>query len=86
MTTLPTSASRQHAAADSPLNWDDDKLVNRAEASMLLKASGIRIEPSTLAAWAHRRPDGPPFKRIGRQAIYRVSAVRAWLAQELELA
>jgi len=53
---------------------------------MLLKASGIRIEPSTLAAWAHRRPDGPPFKRIGRQAIYRVSAVRAWLAQELELA
>jgi hypothetical protein len=48
-------------------------LYTREEAARLL-----RLPVGTLAAYAYRRI-GPPFKKVGRRALYPEAALLAWL-------
>ena len=52
---------------------DEDRLLMSAET-----ARRIRVTPTTLKAWRHRR-QGPPFYRYGRRVVYRASEVDAWV-------
>ena len=52
----------------------DGELLSAQDAAALLG-----ISPRTLRRWRQMR-EGPPWVPIGRKVVYRVQAVRAWLA------
>jgi hypothetical protein len=67
-----------HAPA-AALSWPDDRFASRREASDLLKAMGLKVEPQTLARWFCQR-SGPPVQHFGSRVVYRVGDLRAWVA------
>jgi hypothetical protein len=63
-----------------PRHWPNDMLVTRDEAAAFLTAHGLATRSSTLACWASRRPDGPPFRKFSyRQVWYCVGELRTFL-------
>ena len=57
---------------------DDDPLLTRDEA-----AAFLRMKPQTLAVWACRQSEGPPYAKIGRAVRYRLSDLRRFVEQQM---
>jgi len=70
---------------DTPLTLDSippETLLDRAQAAVAIRARGIRVSYATLATKA-TRGGGPPFKRFGKQAVYRWADVVAWIHETM---
>ena len=52
----------------------------RREAARLLQAHGLRTTPASLATMA-TRGGGPPYFKVGKLCMYRLSDLELWIAQ-----
>ena len=62
---------------NAPLE-EEDRLLNRKEASRELAALGIDLAPSTLAKMLCLGSDGPPCTHIRRRPYYPIRQLHAW--------
>lgn len=67
------------AARDLP----DDTVLGREAAAQALTEIGYPTAPATLATKASRGL-GPPYRRYGNRALYRLGDLRAWADQASE--
>lgn len=65
------------------LNFGEDLLLTRKEASRELASLGIRRAPSTLARIFSTRSDGPPCRHFGRTPYYPRNKLREWARSQL---
>lgn len=56
-----------------------DQLMRRDETANYLRSHGLRTTTAGLATMA-TRGGGPPFLKIGKYSMYRVSDVNLWLS------
>lgn len=62
---------------------DDDDLLTRAEASLLIARYGVRMKPATLARlWSVGR-DGPPCRHIRHKPYYPRGLLKAWALSQV---
>jgi len=66
----------------NPVLRPETRFLTRREAANRLKLQGLRISYATLGQMAWRG-DGPPYSRFGRDAMYRVTDLDAWVEQRL---
>lgn len=59
-----------------------ETLLNRPGASAHIQARGLRATPGTLAKWA-TVGGGPRFRKFGRDVVYDVADLDAWIDSKL---
>ena len=65
----------------APMTEEIDRMLTDGEAAPLLG-----VMRNTMAKWrATGNPDAPSFIRIGRNVRYKLSTLRAWIANREEL-
>lgn len=60
-----------------------ETLLGRAQVGVALKARGILFVSTDTLATKATRGGGPPFKRFGKQAVYRWADVVAWVHETM---
>jgi hypothetical protein len=60
----------------------EERFLDRVEASQYLADKGLRISPKTLQKFA-TVGGGPAYQRFGGRAVYRASGLNAWIEQRL---
>ena len=83
--TAPIALPTKHHTSEkfNTINFPDDYLMSREEASLYSHALGCPIAKSTLAKIYCISSDGPPVIHFGRKVRYRVADFRAWLLGRL---
>ena len=82
MTNVSNDAGAPIHAPAAALSWPDDRFASRKEASALLKAMGLQVEPQTLANW-HCQRSGPPVHHFGHRPLYLVGDLRKWVSTKI---
>ncbi len=57
---------------------EGEKYINRKEAARYLTERHFKVSANTLAKWASEGK-GPPFSKMGRHPIYKISDLDAFL-------
>jgi len=69
-------------SAWEPIGIMTDKYLSRREASEYLKAQGLSVAVTTLGKFV-TVGGGPKYRRFGRNAVYTVSDLDAWVIARL---